>query len=105
MKNVSSKPKSSFIHSNHGSPLKNKFFSKPHRLKKVSKIVEKLDDTNHQNTNELKIGDEVQHERFGKGKVIELNGDFPNTKATIFFASAGQKQLLLKFAKLQLIKN
>ena len=105
LKNVSSKPESSFIHSNHGSPLKNKFFSKPHRLKKVSKIVEKLDDTNHQNTNQLKIGDEVQHERFGKGKVIELNGDFPNTKATVFFASAGQKQLLLKFAKLQLIKN
>ena len=63
LKNVSSKPESSFIHSNHGSPLKNKFFSKPHRLKKVSKIVEKLDDTNHQNTNQLKIGDEVQHER------------------------------------------
>ena len=38
-------------------------------------------------------------------EVIELNGDFPNTKATVFFASAGQKQLLLKFAKLQLIKN
>ena len=105
LKNVSSKPERSFINSNHGSPLKNKFFSKPHRLKKVSKIVEKLGDTNHQNTNELKIGDEVQHERFGKGKVIELNGDFPNTKATVFFASAGQKQLLLKFAKLQLIKN
>ena len=51
----------------------------------------------------LKIGDQVVHERFGKGKVVELNGDFPNTKATVFFPSAGQKQLLLKFAKLQLI--
>ena len=40
-----------------------------------------------------------------KLRPIELNGDFPNTKATVFFASAGQKQLLLKFAKLQLIKN
>jgi DNA helicase-2/ATP-dependent DNA helicase PcrA len=51
----------------------------------------------------IKIGDQVVHERFGKGKVVELNGDFPNTKATVFFPSAGQKQLLLKFAKLQLI--
>ena len=51
----------------------------------------------------IKIGDQVVHERFGKGKVVELNGDFPNTKATVFFPSTGQKQLLLKFAKLQLI--
>ena len=51
------------------------------------------------------MGNEVLHDRFGKGKVIELNGDYPNTKATVFFASAGQKQLLLKFAKLQLVKN
>ena len=43
------------------------------------------------------------HERFGKGKVVEINGEFPNTKATVFFPSSGQKQLLLKFAKLQLI--
>ena len=45
----------------------------------------------------------AMHERFGKGKVVEISGDFPNTKATVFFPSAGQKQLLLKFAKLQLI--
>ena len=67
--------------------------------------MKKLDPADNQKIDELKVGDEVQHERFGKGKVIELNGDFPNTKATVFFASAGQKQLLLKFAKLQLIKN
>ena len=51
----------------------------------------------------INVGSEVMHERFGKGKIIELQGDFPNTKATVFFPSSGQKQLLLKFAKLQLI--
>jgi DNA helicase-2/ATP-dependent DNA helicase PcrA len=33
--------------------------------------------------------------------VLALDGDAPDVKATIFFPSAGQKQLLLKFAKLK----
>lgn len=51
---------------------------------------------------EIQIGVEVIHNRFGKGKVIGLEGDAENKKATVFFPSAGQKQLLLKFAKLEL---
>ena len=99
------KQKPSFINS--GMPLKNKFFQKsPKNFKKIS-TIEKENFPNSKNLNikELKVGNEVLHDRFGKGKVIELNGDYPNTKATVFFASAGQKQLLLKFAKLQLVKN
>jgi DNA helicase-2/ATP-dependent DNA helicase PcrA len=34
--------------------------------------------------------------------VLNLEGEMPDVKATIFFPSAGQKQLLLKFAKLKL---
>jgi DNA helicase-2/ATP-dependent DNA helicase PcrA len=52
---------------------------------------------------ELKEGTQVQHERFGKGKVLRIEGDSPNQKATVFFPSAGQKQLLLKFAKLEVL--
>ena len=48
-------------------------------------------------------GVEVKHARFGKGKVLKLEGEEPNVKATVFFPSAGQKQLLLKFAKLELL--
>ena len=48
-------------------------------------------------------GAEVKHARFGKGKVLKLEGDEPNVKATVFFPSAGQKQLLLKFAKLEVL--
>lgn len=51
----------------------------------------------------VQVGTEVQHEKFGKGKVIALEGNSPETKATIFFPSSGQKQLLLKFAKLQIL--
>ena len=51
---------------------------------------------------DLKVGYNVIHERFGKGKVIGLEGT-PPTKATVFFPKAGSKQLLLKFAKLEVV--
>ena len=52
---------------------------------------------------EIQVGVEVQHEKFGKGKVIKVEGENPNEKATVFFPSEGQKQLLLKFAKLKIV--
>lgn len=51
----------------------------------------------------LVVGAIVEHDRFGKGKVTNLEGEFPNQKATIEFISSGEKQLLLKFAKLNVI--
>ncbi len=56
-------------------------------------------------TTNLQVGMEVEHERFGYGKVINLEGNKPDVKATIFFKEIGQKQLLLKFAKLRIIHN
>ena len=47
----------------------------------------------------------VAHERFGKGKVVKIEGRAPDLKATVFFPSAGQKQLLLRFAKLQVVEE
>ncbi|WP_276348057.1 UvrD-helicase domain-containing protein [Daejeonella sp. JGW-45] len=55
-------------------------------------------------TSGLQVGMEVEHERFGFGKVINLEGSKPDVKATIFFKDLGQKQLLLKFAKLKIVK-
>ncbi|MFD0792171.1 ATP-dependent helicase [Mucilaginibacter litoreus] len=54
-------------------------------------------------TSNIQVGMEVEHERFGFGKVISLEGNKPDIKATIFFKEIGQKQLLLKFAKLSII--
>lgn len=48
-------------------------------------------------------GAEVEHARFGKGKVLKVEGVAPDLKATVFFPKAGQKQLLLKFAKLRVV--
>ncbi|MFN3341347.1 MAG: ATP-dependent helicase [Flavobacteriales bacterium] len=52
---------------------------------------------------DLKVGQNVHHEKFGKGKVIQIEGVEPNRKATVFFPAVGQKQLLLRFAKLDIL--
>jgi DNA helicase-2/ATP-dependent DNA helicase PcrA len=52
---------------------------------------------------EIQTGMEVIHERFGKGKVVNIEGIGPNKKATVFFPPIGQKQLLLRFAKLRIV--
>jgi len=56
-------------------------------------------------TANLQVGMEVEHERFGMGKVLHLEGAKANQKATVFFAEVGQKQLLLKYAKLRIMNN
>ena len=48
-------------------------------------------------------GNIVEHNRFGKGRVIALEGKGPNKKAEIEFATVGKKKLLLQFAKLKII--
>jgi DNA helicase-2/ATP-dependent DNA helicase PcrA len=51
----------------------------------------------------IQVGMDVEHERFGKGKVISMEGTGANTKATVFFPGVGNKQLLVRFAKLKVI--
>ena len=51
----------------------------------------------------LQIGMFVEHQRFGRGKIVDLEGVMPEKKAKVFFANAGEKQLLLKFAKLKIV--
>ncbi|MFK7847768.1 MAG: ATP-dependent helicase [Rhodothermales bacterium] len=45
----------------------------------------------------------VEHETFGQGKVLAMEGSGTYVKATVFFKSVGQKKLALKFAKLRLV--
>jgi DNA helicase-2/ATP-dependent DNA helicase PcrA len=46
-------------------------------------------------------GDIVEHERFGRGTIISIEGQPPNTTATVEFDNNGSKKLLLRFAKLR----
>lgn len=52
----------------------------------------------------LRVGAKVRHDRFGEGEVIAIEGDGGNAKATVAFTHFGQKQLLLKFARLTIIE-
>lgn len=54
-------------------------------------------------TSALQTGMQVEHPKFGKGKVIAVEGQGPNKKATVFFNAIGKKNLLLRFAKLKII--
>jgi DNA helicase-2/ATP-dependent DNA helicase PcrA len=49
----------------------------------------------------FKVGDQIEHNRFGAGKVLEISGKVPDLKAKILFEKYGEKLLLLKFAKIR----
>ena len=51
----------------------------------------------------LSEGCRIEHQRFGIGTVLKIEGTGENTKATVEFQNAGTKQLLLKFAKFTLL--
>ncbi|WP_132795609.1 ATP-dependent helicase [Tenacibaculum skagerrakense] len=69
------------------------------KMKKVSEVSSKTNLFD----GEVVVGNIVEHNRFGKGEVIALEGKGPNKKAEIQFATAGKKKLLLQFAKLKVI--
>ena len=74
----------------------------PHKnLKKIthssiSKIKDPLININ--------LNEKVYHERFGEGIVEDIEGDGDNIRAKINFKSSGEKKILLKFAKLKILK-
>ena len=52
----------------------------------------------------IKENSTVEHLRFGQGKVVSIEGIGPSKKATIIFDKHGTKQILLKFAKLKILR-
>lgn len=70
----------------------------PRKLKAVSEIQTTTSEENTSIDN-LKIGDAVEHVRFGKGKIIDIEGSNENIKIVINFHHVGNKKLLYKFAK------
>ena len=102
---IISKQKNKF-YNNKKQVLKNKFekknntFKLPPNLKKLSSVTKNI---KHSDLSKIQNGMKVLHSKFGNGKILEISGDEANKKATIFFENVGQKQLLLKFAKLEII--
>ncbi len=71
------------------------------------KKMKKLSEANTMNSTlfgtDIVVGNIVEHNRFGAGEVIGLEGKGPNKKAEIKFSTVGKKKLLLQFAKLKVI--
>jgi DNA helicase-2/ATP-dependent DNA helicase PcrA len=58
------------------------------------------------NPDSIQSGMRVEHPSFGIGKIVHIEGNAPNRKATVFFQELGEeKQLLLKFAKLRIVSG
>lgn len=83
------------------SPTKRRDMLQAKNLKKVDSNTSAPADTG--DSAKIKEGDEVFHERFGRGKVVNIDGTGQNRKANVFFKSVGEKQLLLRFAKLKVL--
>jgi len=74
------------------------------RLDSRPKFEEKSTPATYQHIGNLSVGNIVFHERFGKGIIKELTGEKDNAKATVEFDSFGKKQMLLKFAKFEVLR-
>jgi len=73
------------------------------RYKPVNRAVPPRPMASDANVGDLHEGSRIEHQRFGIGTVIRIDGTGENTKATVSFVNTGTKQLLLKFAKFKII--
>ena len=55
--------------------------------------------------NKIQPGISVYHQRFGKGKVMKVEGEGADKKALVFFQNVGNKNLILRFAKLEILPD
>lgn len=75
------------------------------KKKKLSRIVSSRNISNDLNNGiSISEGDKIEHDRFGIGLVVKIEGNGSNRKALIDFQNSGSKKLLLRYAKLNLIK-
>lgn len=77
----------------------------PRNLKRVapSANTESTSPSAGGSANRVQQGQLIEHERFGLGEVLKVEGEGDNAKATIRFKNAGDKQLLLRFARFKVL--
>ncbi|HJC98245.1 MAG TPA: UvrD-helicase domain-containing protein [Candidatus Phocaeicola merdavium] len=76
----------------------------PRMLRKVSLSSVSEGKPSSQAGTGVEVGQTIEHERFGIGEIIKVEGTGDNCKATVRFRHAGTKQLLLKFARFKVIE-
>jgi DNA helicase-2/ATP-dependent DNA helicase PcrA len=85
-------------------PSLNKVFKKTQAPKNMKRVTStEVKSFEGSDTSGIQAGMEVEHARFGNGKVLIVEGNAGDLKATVFFQGFGNKQLLLKYAKLRII--
>ncbi|MBW7868111.1 MAG: UvrD-helicase domain-containing protein [Brumimicrobium sp.] len=72
-------------------------------LKPLKDVINKDSKGDLTSSLDLKVGYNVEHERFGKGKITAISGTGNDKRASVFFPKVGQKTLILKFAKLTVV--
>lgn len=79
-------------------------YEPPKHLTKMSAAASGKSATLSSDLKSLAVGMQVFHEKFNQGKVIAIEGSGDNKIATIFFEGVGNKKIMLKFAKFQIIE-
>jgi DNA helicase-2/ATP-dependent DNA helicase PcrA len=78
-------------------------FAQPQRLKPLSAAASSAPSASSA-TAPIHAGQSILHERFGRGVIVNVAGVGENMKATVRFENAGEKQLLMKFARFNIIE-
>jgi len=91
------------INRNHFKKRNSNNFKIPPKLdnRKLSKIQK--NNTNEYHRKGLIIGQNIMHNVFGKGEIKQIDNDHGNQKITVFFLKGGEKILLTKFAKFEIL--
>ena len=88
-----------------GTPPKGPTEAQLQKLRRLKPVTSSTDKNFNAEDANLTEGAIVEHVRFGKGKILKIEGVGADTKAEITFENGGLKKLLLRFAKLRVIEN
>jgi DNA helicase-2/ATP-dependent DNA helicase PcrA len=91
------KPQLNFIYKNQETKTSSSHYLKPLNLDKTSPSKKIIDPST------IPCGTEVEHARFGRGRIIDIEVEGKDVRAKIEFYNAGTKTLMLKFANLDII--
>ena len=75
----------------------------------ASRKLKQINQTKNENfkpdsSDEFKSGMNVEHQQFGTGRIVQIEGDGTQKKAVVFFSKFGEKKLLLRFARLKIVR-
>jgi DNA helicase-2/ATP-dependent DNA helicase PcrA len=87
-----------------GTPPKGPTEAQLQKLRRLKPVKSSSDKNFNAEDANLSVGSIVEHVRFGKGKIVKIEGNGADTKAEINFENGGLKKLLLRFAKLSVIE-